>query len=442
MSKIIKIMIAVMLTAAMICGIMTSCKPHTSSGDTTAADTKGHDVMDAPETKGIVTDTGTETEVDTETDTDVNTETDPGSGSDTGKDPVTTPSDSTSSDTSAETETEDTKEETTEEITTPVHSHTFSAWKTVKEAACESKGSRERVCSGCGEKETEDIPALGHKYGAWKTVKEATCKEEGKKERECERCGKKETKDIDKTDHQWGDWYEVKAPTTTENGLKERSCKICGKVEQKSIDKLSGACDYHPYPAGDWSHTTYLGKTEANCLEGERHKYKCTTCGVEFLSDYAPGGIYDGSNLAGPLGHDWSDWVVTKEPTATEDGEMQKTCKRCGKAEKNKVDKTGEAVWGYTVESWEEASGTHYGLIFSENPNEGSGYGIADYRSWGEPPTIVRSGENEVTVVWTGKNGEPLKVVMSGYNPKEHLSCTLELFDDGTYIYQYVIIGR
>lgn len=42
--------------------------------------------------------------------------------------------------------------------------HTFGEWETVKAASCGVEGQRERVCSVCGEKETETIAALEHDY--------------------------------------------------------------------------------------------------------------------------------------------------------------------------------------------------------------------------------------------------------------------------------------
>lgn len=33
------------------------------------------------------------------------------------------------------------------------------------------------------------------------------------------------------------------------------------------------------------------------------------------------------------MGHLWSDWTVTKEPTCTEPGEQTRTCSRCGEVE-------------------------------------------------------------------------------------------------------------
>ena len=39
--------------------------------------------------------------------------------------------------------------------------HKFGEWTVIKEASKTEKGQRERVCSECGYKETEDIAKLG-----------------------------------------------------------------------------------------------------------------------------------------------------------------------------------------------------------------------------------------------------------------------------------------
>ena len=67
-----------------------------------------------------------------------------------------------------------------------------------KEPTCTEPGLKEGVCSVCGEKATEEIPALGHSFGEWTVVKEATETEEGLKERTCSVCGEKETQVIPK----------------------------------------------------------------------------------------------------------------------------------------------------------------------------------------------------------------------------------------------------
>ena len=59
----------------------------------------------------------------------------------------------------------------------------------------------------------------------------------------------------------------------------------------------------------------------------------CSRCGVE---------LYRGEKTAiPPLGHDWSEWVVTKEATATEDGLEARTCSRCDKTETHVIPAKG-----------------------------------------------------------------------------------------------------
>lgn len=45
------------------------------------------------------------------------------------------------------------------------------------------------------------------------------------------------------------------------------------------------------------------------------------------------------------LGHDWGEWIVTKEPEIGVEGERQRTCKRCGLVEKESI----PALIAYTV---------------------------------------------------------------------------------------------
>ena len=52
-----------------------------------------------------------------------------------------------------------------------------------------------RGCT-CGRTETRPIKATGHQFGEWKTVREPTDYLSGKKERVCSVCGEKETEKI------------------------------------------------------------------------------------------------------------------------------------------------------------------------------------------------------------------------------------------------------
>ena len=66
-------------------------------------------------------------------------------------------------------------------------------------ATCTSTGHTDgEKCSVCGEtlQEQETIPALGHDFGEWSVTQEPTHSAEGKEQRICSRCGEKETQAI------------------------------------------------------------------------------------------------------------------------------------------------------------------------------------------------------------------------------------------------------
>ena len=44
------------------------------------------------------------------------------------------------------------------------HTHTYGDWTTTKEATESEKGSREKTCTVCGDKVTEEIAKLDHDY--------------------------------------------------------------------------------------------------------------------------------------------------------------------------------------------------------------------------------------------------------------------------------------
>ena len=75
------------------------------------------------------------------------------------------------------------------------HVHIFSEWTVITEATCTEDGVESRGCV-CGAIETRPIKAAGHQFGEWKTVKEPTDYLSGKKERVCSVCGEKETEKI------------------------------------------------------------------------------------------------------------------------------------------------------------------------------------------------------------------------------------------------------
>ena len=132
---------------------------------------------------------------------------------------------------------------------------------------CEEKGEKIKKCSVCGEEgEKVDIPPIGHKW-VEVSVTPPTCTQKGERLLRCENCGEEKTEEIPATGHQFGTPLVI-APTCTEEGYTFKKCTVCGHIEKYDIK-----------PA---------------------------------------------------LGHDWGDWVITRQPTTALVGRKQATCKRCG----------------------------------------------------------------------------------------------------------------
>lgn len=150
--------------------------------------------------------------------------------------------------------------------------HDWSAWTVTKQPTYTQKGTEERVCSKCNEKETRDVPMLvcDHQWGEWTVTKEATYTETGSKYHTCSKCNTTENVTIDKLvcpGHEYGEWTIVQTPTESEDGLETRTCTKCGHVEEHTIE-------HTPFTADDFenavkaieSATTPEAKQEAISL--------------------------------------------------------------------------------------------------------------------------------------------------------------------------------
>lgn len=132
---------------------------------------------------------------------------------------------------------------------------------------CVDKGIKIKKCSVCGkEGKEEEIPPTGHKWELVDT-EPATCTKDGKKLFRCAYCGREKTEIVPAVGHSYGAPHVVD-PTCKDEGYTWKQCIICSHIE-----------------------------------------------------------IYDKKPA---LGHDWGDWVITRQPTTALYGRKQCSCKRCG----------------------------------------------------------------------------------------------------------------
>ena len=97
-------------------------------------------------------------------------------------------------------------------------------------------------------------------------------------------------------------------PTCTEDGFKSFHCEICDEINQGEIEVLPAIG--HNY--SDWEVT----KKETCTVDGSEEKV-CANC-ADVVTRVIPA-----------IGHNYSDWNVTKEETCTEDGSKEKVCANC-----------------------------------------------------------------------------------------------------------------
>ena len=132
--------------------------------------------------------------------------------------------------------------------------------------------------------------------------------------------------------HSFGEWTETKAATCTEKGEETRTCGSCGETETREIEALG-----HDYESV---------VTEPTCTEGGYTTHTCSRCGDSYT---------DSETAA--LGHDWSEWTETKAATCTEKGEETRTCGSCGETETRETEMTAHEYESVVVDPTETEQG-------------------------------------------------------------------------------------
>ena len=182
------------------------------------------------------------------------------------------------------------------------------------------------VCS-CG----TEIDAAPHTFGEWTVIKPATEDEKGSRERSCSVCSYKQTEEIDKLPHThnpasaWtndatGHWHAC-------SGCNEKldfAAHTPDRAEATETEPVKcSVCGYVITPA--LGHTTHTAGEEW-LKNADGHWHQCTGC----------------TEKLGVAPHTYGDWTVVTPPTATVDGEQEHICSVCGYKQVESIPATGE----------------------------------------------------------------------------------------------------
>lgn len=223
-----------------------------------------------------------------------------------------------------------------------------------KEAACEDTGIKhltvEFISSlfSVQEKDAE-LPALGHSWdGGKREGLPASCTIEGKMRYTCTRCQATKTEKVPKTAHTPKSTIRETSATCTAAGSRSIivKCSKCGTVIEAERSEAIPALGHNWLePTYTWSSdnkkvtATHICARDASHVETEtvdafyaEIPATCESEGVrEWYSDEFKNEDFaiqeKDKEILPAIGHDWGAWVITKEPTETENGLQTRTCR-------------------------------------------------------------------------------------------------------------------
>ena len=240
------------------------------------------------------------------------------------------------------------------------HNYDYSNGTVTQKQDCTHPEITTYLCTRCKDaKEIETKPSLGgHKWQPGEITKAPTCTTAGEQQYTCTICNQTKTEPVKATGHDWQINKILSAATCTSNGIARYICKICGYGENHTIyatghkpeirNKKEATCSSTGYTGDTYcsvcNKKLRLGETiakkehtwvkqdniPATCEKGEMEVEKCSVCGET-----------KETQISDPLGHDYGEWKVTKEPTCTKYGTKKRICKRCNEYEIDVIDPTG-----------------------------------------------------------------------------------------------------
>ena len=192
------------------------------------------------------------------------------------------------------------------DVRTAVAEHTWGNWTTTVEPTETLKGLRERSCSVCDYKQTEEVDKTLHVHtyaSEWSKNgtshwKAATCEHADS------------FKDFGS--HQFGEWVVDSESTETVAGSRHRICSVCNYTVEEDL------------PLAEHTHTWSTGD---NWGKDASAHWRYATCDCE-----------DNENLRKDVAdHEWGAWDVDDEPTETATGKKSRCCTVCGYVEEAEI---------------------------------------------------------------------------------------------------------
>lgn len=240
------------------------------------------------------------------------------------------------------------------------HNYDYTNGEIIQSQDCTHPEITRYRCTRCKDpKDVETKPSLGgHKWKAGDITKEPTCTVNGEQQYTCTVCNQTKTEPVKATGHDWQINKILSAATCTSNGIARYICKTCGYGENHTITATGHKPEIRNKKEATCSSTGYTGDTycsvcnkklssgetiakkehtwvkqdniPATCEKGGMEVEKCSVCGET-----------KETQISDPLGHDYGEWKVTKEPTCTKYGTKKRICKRCNEYEIDVIDPAG-----------------------------------------------------------------------------------------------------
>ena len=213
--------------------------------------------------------------------------------------------------------------------------HVYGAWVITNPATCTEDGSRERVCTICGNKETDTISAVGHQWDeAFTTDKEATCTEDGSESHHCAVCGISDLTTavvIPAKGHKMTRTAGKEATCTEAGNTEYWSCSRCEKLFSDASGTEETTLEATVIPAKGHTMTRTAGK-EATCTEaGNTEYWTCSGCNKLFSDASGTEETTLEATVIPAKGHAMTK-TAGNDATCTEDGNTEYwTCSRCNK---------------------------------------------------------------------------------------------------------------